>query len=63
MYFAELDEASRFAQPESIEPFAQPAPGGETVNTDTAPAVGGELSNRVPSLASSPEQQAPPAPH
>ena len=34
MYFAELDEASRFAQPQSIEPFAQPAPGGETVNTD-----------------------------
>jgi hypothetical protein len=35
MYFAELDEASRFVQPESAEPFAQPAPGGERVNTDT----------------------------
>lgn len=34
MYFAELDEASRFLQPESAEPFAQPAPGGERVNTD-----------------------------
>lgn len=33
MYFAELDEASRFVQPESAEPFAQPAPGGERVNT------------------------------
>mgnify|MGYP001302799795 CR=1 FL=1 len=33
MYFAELDEASRFVQPESTEPFAQPAPGGERVNT------------------------------
>lgn len=38
MYFAELDEASRFVQPESAEPFAQPAPGGERVNTET-PAV------------------------
>lgn len=37
MYFAELDEASRFVQPESTEPFAQPAPGGERVNT-AAPA-------------------------
>jgi hypothetical protein len=34
MYFAELDEASRFVQPESAEPFAQPAPGGERVNTE-----------------------------
>ena len=41
MYFAELDEASRFAQPESIEPFAQPAPGGETVNTGAPSAVSG----------------------
>ena len=54
MYFAELDEASRFAQPASIEPFAQPAPGGETVNTDTAiAAVGsGNVEPPVPSLAS-----------
>ena len=53
MYFAELDEASRFAQPESIEPFAQPAPGGETVNTDTAiAAVGsGNVEPPVPSPA------------
>lgn len=33
MYFAELDEAASFMQPESIQPFALPAPGGETVNT------------------------------
>lgn len=33
MYFAELDEAAKFVQPESIEPFALPAPGGEIVNT------------------------------
>ena len=62
MYFAELDEASRFAQPESIEPFAQPAPGGETVNTDTAiAAVGsGNVGPPVPSPASSPAPAAPP---
>ena len=62
MYFAELDEASRFAQPESIEPFAQPAPGGETVNTDTAiAAVGsGNVEPPVPSLASSPAAATPP---
>ena len=33
MYFAELDEAAKFVQPESIEPFALPAAGGESVNT------------------------------
>lgn len=37
MYFAELDEAAKFMQPESIQPFALPAPGGEIVNT--APAA------------------------
>lgn len=33
MYFAELDEAAKFMQPDSIEPFALPAAGGELVNT------------------------------
>ena len=33
MYFAELDSAAHFLQPESIEPFSLPAPGGERVNT------------------------------
>ena len=33
MYFAELDEAAKFMQPESIEPFALPAAGGELVST------------------------------
>jgi predicted component of type VI protein secretion system len=33
MYFAELDSAALFLQPESIEPFALLAPGGEHVNT------------------------------
>ena len=36
MYFAELDEAAKFLQPESIEPFALPAAGGEQVNTGAA---------------------------
>ena len=33
MYFAELDSAAHFMQPESIEPFAMPAPVRERVNT------------------------------
>lgn len=33
MYFAELDAAAHFVQPESVEPFALLAPGGESVNT------------------------------
>lgn len=33
MYFAELDVAAEFVQPAPIEPYAQPAPGGELVNT------------------------------
>ena len=36
MYFAELDSAANFMQPESIEPFAIPAPTRERVNTDPA---------------------------
>ncbi len=62
MYFAELDEASRFAQPESIEPFAQPAPGGETVNTDTTIAVVSSSSAELPmpSPALAPAAGAPP---
>lgn len=39
MYFAELDSAANFMQPESIEPFAIPAPIRERVNTD--PVVSG----------------------
>ena len=34
MYFAELDSAAHFMQPESIEPFAMPAPVRERVNTE-----------------------------
>ena len=35
MYFAELDSAANFMQPESMEPFAIPAPVRERVNTES----------------------------
>ena len=47
MYFAELDEAAKFMQPESIEPFALPAAGGEQVNTGSA----GQVAKPMPSKA------------
>lgn len=41
MYFAELDSAASFLQPQSVEPFAVPAPVRERVNTapDPGPAA------------------------
>lgn len=39
MYFAELDSAANFLQPESIEPFAIPAPIRERVNTESDPGL------------------------
>ncbi|MEO7255406.1 MAG: FHA domain-containing protein [Casimicrobium sp.] len=51
MYFAELDEAAKFIQPESIEPFALPAAGGETVNTTANDPV--EISATFPHVAPS----------
>ena len=39
MYFAELDSAANFMQPESIEPFAIPAPVRERVNTESAAGI------------------------
>ena len=36
MYFAELDSAAHFLQPEPMAPFALPAPVGEHVNTSPA---------------------------
>jgi predicted component of type VI protein secretion system len=38
MYFAELDSASKFVQPEPLTPFALPAPIGERVNTSSTVA-------------------------
>jgi hypothetical protein len=40
MYFAELDNASRFAQPEPETPFSEPAALGEVVRTSDLPATG-----------------------
>jgi pSer/pThr/pTyr-binding forkhead associated (FHA) protein len=39
MYFAELDNASRFAQPEPETPFSEPAALGEVVRTSNVPNV------------------------
>ena len=56
MYFAELDAAAHFVQPESVEPFALLAPGGESVNT--APV---QRSNKSPMLMPDEESLALPA--
>jgi predicted component of type VI protein secretion system len=39
MYFAELDSAANFLHPESIKPFAIPAPVRERVNTESDPGL------------------------
>ena len=39
MYFAELDSAAHFMQPESIAPFAVPAPIREHVNTESGASL------------------------
>ncbi len=39
MYFAELDSAANFMQPQSIEPFAIQAPIRERVNTEAEPSL------------------------
>ena len=39
MYFAELDSAANFLHPESMEPFAVPAPVRERVNTESDPGL------------------------
>jgi predicted component of type VI protein secretion system len=60
MYFAELDSAANFMQPESIEPFAIPAPIGERVNTESDPGLTAAVmaSLRSPNAVSA---HAPPA--
>lgn len=40
MYFAELDSAARFLQPEPMAPFSLPAPISEHVNTSAATVAG-----------------------
>ena len=55
MYFAELDSAANFMQPESIEPFAIPAPVRERVNTDSAAGITAEVNaSPVPPAAAPP---------
>lgn len=57
MYFAELDSAAHFLQPESIEPFSLPAPGGERVNTTPEVAAA-----EPPTMVTSPLPPMPPIP-
>jgi pSer/pThr/pTyr-binding forkhead associated (FHA) protein len=68
MYFAELDSASRFSQPEPVEPFSEPAAVGEVVSTKQhaaaamlkAAAVAAAESNATapaPTTSSSPPQR------
>ncbi len=54
MYFAELDEAAKFLQPESIQPFALPAAGGELVTTTPT----GQRSSPAPSKNATVEKSA-----
>ena len=55
MYFAELDSAANFMQPESIEPFAIPAPVRERVNTDSAAGIAAAVNaSPVPPAAAPP---------
>lgn len=58
MYFAELDEAAKFIQPEVIEPFALPAAGGEKVNT----GVYGSVAKPLPPKDKSASPAASPIP-
>lgn len=52
MYFAELDSAAAFLQPESIEPFAIPAPIRERVNTESDPGLAAAVrASLVPAAA------------
>jgi len=61
MYFAELDEASKFVQPTPEQPFALPAPGGEQVNT-AAVAATAQAPAPVAQAAPAPMVQLPPIP-
>ena len=54
MYFADLDSAANFMQPESVEPFAIPAPVRERVNTESNPGLAAALIASLP-----PENAAP----
>lgn len=63
MYFAELDSAANFMQPESIEPFAIPAPVRERVNTQSDPGLtAAVMASLVPPVVAPARRQVAPAP-
>jgi hypothetical protein len=59
MYFAELDNASRFAQPKPNEPFSAPGASGEIVSTlkNESPAVATSASVVMRTVSAAPPQQ------
>ena len=61
MYFAELDSAAHFMQPESIAPFAVPAPIRERVNTESAASLPAVVMSSFVSPDAAPTRT-PPAP-
>ena len=58
MYFAELDSAANFLQPESIEPFAIPAPIRERVNTESDPGLAAAFIASLPPEIAAPMRAA-----
>ena len=62
MYFAELDSAANFVQPESVAPFAIPAPVRERVNTESDPGLMAAVmaSLAPPAAAPTPTLRVPP---
>lgn len=63
MYFAELDSAANFMQPESIEPFAVPAPVRERVNTESDPGLtAAVMASLVPPVVAPARRLVAPAP-
>ncbi len=61
MYFAELDSAATFLQPESIEPFAIPAPIRERVNTESDPGLAAAVRASLVPTAAAPARSPPTA--
>lgn len=63
MYFAELDSAANFLHPESMEPFAVPAPVRERVNTESDPGLtAAVMASLVPPSDAPTRAPAPPSP-
>lgn len=63
MYFAELDSAANFMQPESIEPFAILAPVRERVNTESDPGLtAAVMASLTPPVVAPARRRVAPAP-